>query len=88
MALPSFHVYGMTVGMLFGITMGAEVIEVPDPCNTAPHYRSHQQGKNYTLPWCARHVHFARADQSPQGARVSIPGASSRRALAAARRCP
>jgi long-chain acyl-CoA synthetase len=35
LALPSFHVYGMTVGMLFGITCAAEVILVPDPRNTA-----------------------------------------------------
>lgn len=34
-ALPTFHVYGMTVGMLFGVAMAAEMILVPDPRNTA-----------------------------------------------------
>ena len=35
LALPAFHVYGMTVGMLFGLSVGAEVILVADPRNTA-----------------------------------------------------
>jgi long-chain acyl-CoA synthetase len=35
LALPSFHVYGMTVAMLFGITAAAEIVMVPDPRNTA-----------------------------------------------------
>lgn len=35
LALPAFHVYGMTVGMLFGISVGAEVVVVPDPRDTA-----------------------------------------------------
>ncbi len=35
LALPSFHVYGMTVGMLFGVTLGSEIVQVPDPRNTA-----------------------------------------------------
>lgn len=33
-AIPFFHVYGMTVAMLFGIYSGGEVIVVPDPRNT------------------------------------------------------
>jgi long-chain acyl-CoA synthetase len=33
-ALPFFHVYGMTVAMLFGLSTGAEVIITPDPRNT------------------------------------------------------
>ncbi len=33
-AIPFFHVYGMTVAMLFGIYGGGEVIVVPDPRNT------------------------------------------------------
>jgi long-chain acyl-CoA synthetase len=33
-ALPFFHVYGMTVGMLFSISTGAEAVIVPDPRNT------------------------------------------------------
>jgi long-chain acyl-CoA synthetase len=33
-ALPFFHVYGMTVGMLFGFAIGAELVVVPDPRNT------------------------------------------------------
>jgi long-chain acyl-CoA synthetase len=33
-AIPFFHVYGMTVAMLFSIYSGAEVIVVPDPRNT------------------------------------------------------
>jgi long-chain acyl-CoA synthetase len=33
-ALPSFHVYGMTVAMLFGFASGAELVLVPDPRNT------------------------------------------------------
>jgi long-chain acyl-CoA synthetase len=32
-ALPFFHVYGMTVGMLYGLSIGAEVILTPDPRN-------------------------------------------------------
>ena len=34
-ALPTFHVYGMSVGLLLGITIAAEVVMVPDPRNTA-----------------------------------------------------
>jgi len=33
-ALPFFHVYGMTVGILFGFAKGAELVLVPDPRNT------------------------------------------------------
>lgn len=33
-ALPFFHVYGMTVGMLLSIFSGGELIIVPDPRNT------------------------------------------------------
>ena len=33
-ALPAFHVYGMTVAMLFGINCGGELIQVPDPRQT------------------------------------------------------
>jgi long-chain acyl-CoA synthetase len=33
-ALPSFHVYGMTVGMIFALSTGAELVIVPDPRNT------------------------------------------------------
>lgn len=33
-ALPFFHVYGMTVGMLFNMYAGGELIVVPDPRNT------------------------------------------------------
>lgn len=33
-ALPFFHVYGMTVTMLFGVSMGGEMVLVPDPRNT------------------------------------------------------
>lgn len=35
LALPAFHVYGMTVGMLFGISVGAEIVVVPDPRDTS-----------------------------------------------------
>jgi len=31
MAIPLFHVYGMVVGMLFGISMGAPLVMVPNP---------------------------------------------------------
>ena len=31
MAIPLFHVYGMVVGMLFGISMGASLVMVPNP---------------------------------------------------------
>jgi long-chain acyl-CoA synthetase len=31
MAIPLFHVYGMVVGMLFGIAMGAPLVMVPNP---------------------------------------------------------
>ncbi|GIV71160.1 long-chain fatty acid--CoA ligase [Caldilinea sp.] len=34
LALPAFHVYGMTVGMLFGVSVGAEIVVVPDPRDT------------------------------------------------------
>jgi long-chain acyl-CoA synthetase len=30
-AIPFFHVYGMTVAMIFGIYMGAEIVIVPNP---------------------------------------------------------
>ncbi len=33
-ALPFFHVYGMTVGMLFNMFAGGELVVVPDPRNT------------------------------------------------------
>ena len=33
-ALPAFHVYGMTVGMLTCLKLGGEVVLVPDPRNT------------------------------------------------------
>jgi long-chain acyl-CoA synthetase len=33
-ALPAFHVYGMTVAMLYGIYIGAELVIVPDPRQT------------------------------------------------------
>ena len=32
-ALPFFHVYGMTVGMLFALSIGAEAVILPDPRN-------------------------------------------------------
>ena len=35
-ALPGFHVYGMTAGLLFGTALAAEIVIVPDPRNT-PH---------------------------------------------------
>jgi long-chain acyl-CoA synthetase len=31
MAIPLFHVYGMVVGMLFGVSMGAPLVMVPNP---------------------------------------------------------
>lgn len=31
MAIPLFHVYGMVVGMLFGMSMGAPLVMVPNP---------------------------------------------------------
>ncbi|MFN3980921.1 MAG: AMP-binding protein, partial [Caldilinea sp.] len=34
LALPAFHVYGMTVGMLFGVSVGAEIVVVPNPRDT------------------------------------------------------
>jgi long-chain acyl-CoA synthetase len=34
LALPAFHVYGMTVGMLFCIAIGSELVVVPDPRDT------------------------------------------------------
>ena len=34
-ALPAFHVYGMTVAMLFGVQIGGELIIVPDPRDTS-----------------------------------------------------
>jgi long-chain acyl-CoA synthetase len=30
-AIPFFHVYGMTVGMIYGVYMGAEMVIVPNP---------------------------------------------------------
>lgn len=34
-ALPTFHVYGMTVGMLLAVATASEMVLVPDPRNTA-----------------------------------------------------
>lgn len=34
LALPAFHVYGMSAGMLLGLMLGARVVMVPDPRNT------------------------------------------------------
>jgi long-chain acyl-CoA synthetase len=34
MTLPSFHVYGMTVAMLWGIDLAAEILLMPDPRDT------------------------------------------------------
>jgi long-chain acyl-CoA synthetase len=34
LALPAFHVYGMTVGMLMCISLGGELVQAPDPRNT------------------------------------------------------
>ena len=34
LALPAFHVYGMTVGMLFCIAICSELVVVPDPRDT------------------------------------------------------
>jgi long-chain acyl-CoA synthetase len=34
LALPAFHVYGMTVGMLVCLRLGGELVLVPDPRNT------------------------------------------------------
>ena len=34
LALPAFHVYGMTVGMLMCLSLGGELVLVPDPRNT------------------------------------------------------
>ncbi|MEZ4710499.1 MAG: long-chain fatty acid--CoA ligase [Caldilineaceae bacterium] len=33
-SIPFFHVYGMTVAMLYGLEMGARLVIVPDPRNT------------------------------------------------------
>jgi long-chain acyl-CoA synthetase len=33
-ALPAFHVYGMTVALLFAVRLGCEIVVVPDPRNT------------------------------------------------------
>jgi len=35
LALPAFHVYGMTVGMLLCVSIGSELVIVPDPRNTS-----------------------------------------------------
>ncbi|MFO7631619.1 MAG: long-chain fatty acid--CoA ligase [Caldilinea sp.] len=34
LALPAFHVYGMTVAMLFGVSTGSEIVLVPNPRDT------------------------------------------------------
>jgi long-chain acyl-CoA synthetase len=34
LALPAFHVYGMTVGMLMCLKLGGELVQVPDPRDT------------------------------------------------------
>ena len=34
LALPAFHVYGMTVGMLMCLSLGGELVLMPDPRNT------------------------------------------------------
>ncbi len=35
LALPAFHVYGMSVGLLLAVHMGAEIVMVPNPRDTA-----------------------------------------------------
>jgi long-chain acyl-CoA synthetase len=35
LALPAFHVYGMSVGMLLGVHIGAKIVMVPNPRETA-----------------------------------------------------
>ncbi len=47
-ALPAFHVYGMTVAMLFGTYIGAELVIVPDPRNTS-HILDVLQNEKITL---------------------------------------
>ena len=34
LALPAFHVYGMTVGMLMCLSLGGELVQMPDPRHT------------------------------------------------------
>lgn len=47
-ALPCFHVYGMTVGMLLSGALGAEFVLVPDPRNTT-HVLQTLQNERITL---------------------------------------
>ncbi len=47
-ALPAFHVYGMTVALLFGTYIGAELVIVPDPRNTS-HILDVLQNEKITL---------------------------------------
>ena len=65
-ALPFFHVYGMTVTMLFAVALCSEMILVPDPRNTNHILDVIQQ--EYTL--LRRTGHVYRADQPSQGERV------------------
>ncbi|MEX1021451.1 MAG: long-chain fatty acid--CoA ligase [Litorilinea sp.] len=47
-ALPCFHVYGMTVGMLLSNALGSELVLVPDPRNTL-HLLQTLQNERITL---------------------------------------
>ena len=52
LALPAFHVYGMTVGMLTCLKLGGELVLVPDPRNTLAHFGDHRGRKLRSIPVC------------------------------------
>ena len=68
LALPAFHVYGMTVGMLICVRKAGELVQVLDPRNTAHILEDHRPRADHGLSGRARHVH--RHPQPSPGGRL------------------
>jgi long-chain acyl-CoA synthetase len=54
LALPAFHVYGMTVGMLMCISLGGELVQMPDPRHTLQILETIAHEKITSIPACLR----------------------------------
>ena len=61
-AIPFFHVYGMTVAMLFSMYTGAELIVTPDPRQTDLVLEILQARKGDDVP---RHSYYVHCDSQP-----------------------
>ncbi|MEI2693039.1 MAG: AMP-binding protein [Anaerolineae bacterium] len=68
LALPAFHVYGMTVGMLTCLKLGGELLLAPDPRNTLHADADHRPREDHRLSGRAGHVH--RHPQPSSGGRL------------------